>query len=155
RMAIVGDAAAGVATEVAVRPGLAVRIATGAPVPAGADAVVPVEETTPLGADARPTGPRGRDASGPLPAFVDIHQAVHAGDSIRRRGSDLDAGARILARGDRMTPQAIALAAGSGVTAVEVHRRPRVAVLATGDEVRGPGEPLGAAGIPDANGPGL
>jgi molybdopterin molybdotransferase len=54
-----------------------------------------------------------------------------------------------------LTPAAIALAAGSGVASVLVHRRPRVAVLATGDEIRAPGEPLGPAGIPDANGPGL
>ena len=53
-----------------------------------------------------------------------------------------------------MTPAAIAIAAGSGADAVAVHRRPQVAVMATGDEVRAPGEPLGPAGIPDANGPG-
>ena len=53
-----------------------------------------------------------------------------------------------------MTPAAVAIAAGSGVDVVAVHRRPRIAVLATGDEVRAPGEPLGDAGIPDANGPG-
>jgi molybdopterin molybdotransferase len=54
-----------------------------------------------------------------------------------------------------MTPAAIALAAGTGVGVVAVHRRPRVGVLATGDEIRAPGEPLGRSGIPDANGPGL
>jgi molybdopterin molybdotransferase len=75
--------------------------------------------------------------------------------SIRRTGSDLVAGETLLEPGRRLTPAAIALAAGAGVGEVAVHRRPRVAVLATGDEVRAPGEPLGPAGIPDANGPGL
>jgi molybdopterin molybdotransferase len=61
----------------------------------------------------------------------------------------------VLERGTPMTPAAVGLAAGAGVSAVQVHRRPRVAIMATGDEIRGPGEPLGAAGLPDANGPGL
>jgi molybdopterin molybdotransferase len=155
RLRVTGEAAAGAAASASVRPGVALRIATGAPVPAGADAVVPVESTTPLGPDGSASGPRGRDASGPLPAAILVHEAVRPGESIRRRGSDLDAGARILLRGDEMTPPAIAIAAGSGVTTVDVHRRPRIGVLATGDEIRGPGEPLGPAGIPDANGPGL
>src|SRR6185436_11759580 len=76
-------------------------------------------------------------------------------DSVRRRGSDLVADAIILHAGDEMTPAAVALTAGSGVASLTVHRRPRVAVLATGDEVRAVGEALGPAGIPDANGPGL
>ena len=54
-----------------------------------------------------------------------------------------------------MSAAAVALVAGAGVDEIVVHRRPRIAVLATGDEVRAPGQPLGAAGIPDANGPGL
>ena len=61
----------------------------------------------------------------------------------------------MLAAGTAMTPAAVALAAGAGIDAVAVHRRPRVAVLATGDEIRAAGQELGPAGIPDANGPGL
>jgi molybdopterin molybdotransferase len=154
RLRVIGDIAAGAASAVAVEPGTAARIATGAPVPNGADAVVPVEDTTPLDADDR-TGPRGRDATGPLPSACLVHRAVDLGMSIRRAGSDLVAATTLLDTGRRLDPAAIALAAGAGVATVEVHRRPRVAVLATGDEVRGPGEPLGPAGIPDANGPGL
>ena len=70
-------------------------------------------------------------------------------------GSDLAAGSRIIEPGTIVTPAVIGLAAGVGVEQLEVHRRPRVGVLATGDEVRGRGAELGPAGIPDANGPAL
>jgi molybdopterin molybdotransferase len=149
-----GEVAAGTAPSVAVAVGTVVRIATGAPLPSGADAVVPVEATTPLDADGR-AGPRGRDATGPFPASILVHDPLEPGANVRRRGSDLEDGATLLEPGDRLTPAAIALAAGAGVAEVDVHRRPRLAVLATGDEVRRAGEPLGPAGIPDANGPGL
>jgi molybdopterin molybdotransferase len=114
----------------------------------------PVELTTPLDA-AGQAGPRGRDATGPLPSACLLHQAVSPGGSIRDAGSDLRVGDTLLERGSAMTAAAIALVAGSGVTDLRVFRRPRVGVLATGDEVRAPGQPLGPAGIPDANGPGL
>ncbi|MEX1169036.1 MAG: gephyrin-like molybdotransferase Glp [Chloroflexota bacterium] len=151
---IVGDIPAGAAPTVAVVAGTAARIATGARIPDGADAVVPVELTTPLDASGRP-GPRGRDATGPLPVACLVHTAVPVGGSIRVAGDDLRAGDTLLAPGSALTAAAIALAAGAGVDELRVHRRPRVGVLATGDEVRGAGQPLGAAGIPDANGPGL
>ncbi|MGZ8437791.1 MAG: gephyrin-like molybdotransferase Glp, partial [Candidatus Limnocylindrales bacterium] len=67
RLEVTADVRAGVASEVTVRPGAAARIATGARLPAGADAVVPVEATTPIDEAGQP-GPRGRDATGPLPA---------------------------------------------------------------------------------------
>ncbi len=154
RLEVVGDVAAGAAPTRTVEQGTAVRIATGAPIPAGADAVVPVEDTTPLDAAGSP-GPRGRDATGPVPAACLVHVVVKPGHSIRRAGSDLTAGTVLIEPGRRLHPAAVALVAGAGVPELLVHRRPRVAVLATGDEVRGPGEPLGDAGIPDANGPGL
>ncbi len=151
---IIGDIAAGAAPDVVVGPGTAARIATGARLPDGADAVVPVEATTPLDA-ARRLGPRGRDATGPLPAACLVHERVPLGGSVRAAGSDLTAGAVLLRPGTAMTAAAVTLVAGAGVSELLVHRRPRVAVLATGDEVRAPGQPLGPAGIPDANGPGL
>ncbi|HVA86838.1 MAG TPA: gephyrin-like molybdotransferase Glp [Candidatus Saccharimonadales bacterium] len=154
RLTVISEVRAGTIAEIAVAPGTAIRIATGAPLPADADAVVAVEETTPLDAMGA-TGPRGRDAAGPVPAAVLVHQAVAVAGSVRRRGSDLADGAAILTAGTELTAAAIALAAGAGVSLVRVHRLPRVAVLATGDEVRSAGHPLGAAGIPDANGPGL
>jgi molybdopterin molybdotransferase len=152
---VTGEVPAGELADRAVEPGTAIRIATGAPLPAGADAVVPVESTTPLGADGTAIGPRGRDATGPLPAGCAVHLAVGPGNAVRRRGEDVHAGATVLDAGTPLTPAAIGLAAGSGVARVTVHRRPRIAVLATGDEIRGPGESLGPAGLPDANGPGL
>jgi molybdopterin molybdotransferase len=151
---VTGEVPAGGTADRGVDHGSAIRIATGAPIPEGADAVVPVESTTPLDA-AGSRGPRGRDAAGPLPASILVHGAIRGGAHIRRRGSDLVEGAAILAPGSAMTPAAVALAAGAGLASLTVHRRPRVAVLATGNEVRAPGDALGDAGIPDANGPGL
>jgi molybdopterin molybdotransferase len=152
---IVGEVRAGQAPGIIVKRGTGVRIATGAPVPPGADAVIPVEGTTPLDAAGATAGPRGRDAAGPLPAKIAAHAAVPVGGSIRRKGSDLAAGSRILEPGTVVTPAAIGLAAGVGIDQVSVHRRPRVSILATGDEVRSRGADLGPAGIPDANGPAL
>ena len=152
---VTGEVRAGEAPEAAVERGAAVRIATGAPVPPRADAVVPVEATTPLDGSGAPAGPRGRDATGPLPAAVAVHDAVPPGGSIRRRGSDLAAGTPIIEPGTVLTPAVIGLAAGVGLDQLRVHRRPIVGILATGDEVRAPGRALGPAGIPDANGPGL
>jgi molybdenum cofactor synthesis domain-containing protein len=152
---VVGEVAAGEAPTTVVEPGAAVRIATGAPIPPGADAVVPVELTTPLDAAGSSSGPRGRDAAGPLAAGCLVHVAVEPGASIRHRGDDLMEGAVLVEPGVEMTPALVALVAGAGVGSIEAHRRPRVAVLATGNEVRTAGQPLGLAGIPDANGPGL
>jgi molybdopterin molybdotransferase len=150
-----GEARAGESATGRVEAGHAFRIATGAPLPAGADAVVPVEQTTPLDAAGEPTGPRGREASGPLPFGCAVHVAVEQGGSVRHLGDDLRAGTTVLETGARLGPGGVALAAGAGVDTVSVHRRPRVGVLATGDEVREAGRPLGPAGIPDANGPSL
>lgn len=155
RLRVVGEVRAGSAPDVTLRRGDAVRIATGAPVPASADTVVPVELTTPLTADGAPAGPRGRDATGSIPSQIHVHAAVPRGGSIRPLGSDLAAGTTVVAAGTELTPAVLGLIAGVGVDQVMVHRRPIVGILATGDEVRSPGQALGPAGIPDANGPGL
>ena len=151
---VIGDVRAGVASDVRVVPGSAVRIATGARLPEGADAVVPVEATTPVDG-AGMAGVRGRDAQGPLPTACLVHEVVQAGGSVRASASDLQAGAVLLQAGSGITAAAVTLIAGAGVEQLVVHRLPRIGVLATGDEVRAPGAPLGQAGIPDANGPGL
>jgi molybdopterin molybdotransferase len=139
RLAVTGEAAAGRVSDAVVTAGNAVRILTGAPLPQGADAVVPVEDT-----DARP-------GVADLPREVSILSPASAGAHIRRAGSDLVEGARLLAPGTQLTPAAIAVAAAGGHAHVTVHRRPRVAVLATGDELVAPGAPLGQAQIPDSN----
>jgi molybdopterin molybdotransferase len=155
RLDVTGEVRAGVAPDAAVERGTAIRIATGAPVPPRADAVVQVELTTPAAADGTAVGERGRDAAGPLPAAVLVHAAIAPGTAIRRAGDDLAEAATILTAGSRIGAAAVALAAGTGNETLAVHALPKVGILATGDEVRAPGRDLGPAGIPDANGPGL
>ena len=152
---VLGDVRAGVVSDAALERGGALRIATGARLPSGSDAVVPVELTTPADEEGAPLGERARDLAGPATAWILVHAEVPAGGSIRRRGSDLRRGDVILEPGMRIGPAAVAIAAGAGHAGLNVYRRPVVGVLATGDEVRPPGQPLGDAGIPDANGPAL
>ena len=148
---------AGQAPDVEVRRGTAVRIATGAPVPPGADAVVPVELTTPLDADGSRRARAAATRPGPLPAACLVHEAVRVG-GVDPAGRQRPGAGRHDPRGraGRSAPQAVALAAGAGVPAADgpppaARRRPR-------DRRRGRSPPvsdLGPAGIPDANGPGL
>lgn len=143
RLRVVGEAAAGHSPTSDVWPATAVRVLTGAIMPRGADAVVPVEETdAPQGAAQRPD-------------VVAIHRPAAPGAHVRGAGSDVLAGERILAAGQRLTPARLALSAAVGHGVLPVHRRPRVAILATGDELVAPGAPLGPAGIHDSNSVGL
>ena len=111
--------------------------------------------TTPLDSDGRP-GPRGRDATGPLPAADRRPRGrpCRAARSGRPAATSRRA-PRSSRRVTRSAPPRSPCWPARASRPSSVHRRPRVAVLATGDEVRAPGEPLGPAGIPDANGPGL
>jgi molybdopterin molybdotransferase len=120
-----------------------VRILTGAPLPAGADAVVPVEDT-----DAAP-------GVAALPPTVELRRPVEPGAHVRRAGSDISAGTRLLAASRALGPAELATAAAAGHGELLVHRRPVVAVLATGDELAPPGAALGPAQIPDSNSVGL
>ncbi|HSH22216.1 MAG TPA: molybdopterin molybdotransferase MoeA, partial [Candidatus Caenarcaniphilales bacterium] len=140
---VVGEVAAGHLAGRPVEPGTALRILTGAPLPSGADAVVPVEDT-----DAQP-------GSAALPATVAITRSTWPGEHVRRAGSDLRAGQPLLAAGTDLRPAHLAIAAAGGHGRLSVHRRPRVAVLATGDELAQPGDQLGPAQIPDSNSVGL
>jgi molybdopterin molybdotransferase len=132
---LAGEVPAGTAPSVRVEPGSAVRIMTGAPLPPGADAVVPVEEAT--------------EADG----TVRVAQA-QPGAYVRLAGSDTAAGAEICLPGT-LTPSGIAVLTSLGIGSVRVRRRPVVAIISTGDELRAPAQPLGPGQIYDANGPAL
>ena len=122
----------------ALQPGSAVRIFTGAQVPAGADAVVMQEQCEAVGADAG----LGQ---------VRVNVRPEAGQWIRRRGEDVQCGSAVLQRGQRLTPQALGLAASVGAGTLTVLRRPRVALFSTGDELQMPGEALRPGAIYNSN----
>jgi len=120
-----GDIPAGHISPMTLIPGTALRIMTGAPIPAGADAVVPVEDTELiLGRD--------DDLDG---AVVEIRRSRTPGEYVRERGSDVRRGDELVPEGTRLAPRHLAALAAAGVEAVEVRARLRVAVLTTGSEL--------------------
>lgn len=133
RLQVVGDVAAGARSRAGMGPGLAMRIMTGAPIPAGADAVIPLEDTD-----------RGL-------ARVAINRAVRAGECIRRAGEDLASGAPALGSGAALGPQQIALLAAVGRDRVTVRPRPRVIILSTGSELVEVGQQPGFGEVIDSN----
>jgi molybdopterin molybdotransferase len=130
---VIADLAAGFTTDLAVRPGTAIRIMTGAPSPAGTTAVVPVERTD---------GSMGT---------VTIYESVDDGAFIRRAGDDVTAGDLVLPAGTVITSRQIAVLAAIGLAEIKVHRRPRIGVLSTGSELVDPGTPLESGQIVDSN----
>ncbi|MET4051566.1 molybdopterin molybdotransferase [Frigoribacterium sp. PvP054] len=122
-------------------PGTAAPIMTGAAVPDGADAIVPIEKVTP---DAFP--PASVDA------VVEVPAGVASGAFVRAAGSDVGAGSVLFAAGTRLTPARWGVLAASGIDAVEVRSRPRLLLVSTGEELAAPGAPLGPGQIHDANG---
>ncbi|MEU6507208.1 MULTISPECIES: gephyrin-like molybdotransferase Glp [Streptomyces] len=149
---VVGDVAAGAAEPVRVGPGQAARIMTGAPLPPGAEAVVPVEWTDgglgegPVsGMRARSLAPEGAEGQ------VRVHRPVEARAHVRAKGSDVKAGDRALEAGTILGPPQIALLAAIGRGTVRVRPRPRVVVMSTGSELVQPGENLADGQIYDSN----
>jgi molybdopterin molybdotransferase len=130
---VVGDVVAGAKSRSGMGPGLAMRIMTGAPLPAGADAVIALEETD-----------RGV-------ARVAIGRPVHTGECVRRAGEDLQAGAPALGAGAALGPQQIALLAAIGRDRVVVRPRPRVLVISTGSELIEVGHRPSFGEVVDAN----
>lgn len=127
------DIPAGRTDSLELAAGTAHRIMTGAPVPAGADTIVPVERT---------------DAG---TEQVRVDQAVAAGTHIRRAGEDVRAGATVLTDGQELTPSVLGLAGALGIAELTVYRRPRVLVMSTGSELVAPGTPLRTGQIYDSN----
>lgn len=139
---VVADIAAGSAPIERVELGTAARIMTGAPLPEGADAVIPVEDTD----------EPWRDAERPLPERIAIRRAVKAGDYVRLPGEDIEAGQEVLGAGHLVRPQEIGVLASLGVAQVAVVKRPKVGILATGDELIPVEEPLRPGKIRNSNG---
>jgi molybdopterin molybdotransferase len=132
---VVDESRAGAPASRAVGPGEAIRISTGAAMPAGADAVAPVEQA--------------READG----RVTLTSEVAPGRHVRRAGEDLRAGGVALHAGTRLGAGALSVAVGAGAGTLPCARRPRVAILCTGDELRPPGSPLGPGQIHNSNSP--
>lgn len=128
--------AAGDAPGATVAPASAVRIMTGAPIPEGADAVVPFEDTDELDRAAKSSATGTRAA----PNVIGIKLAAEPGDNIRPAGEDILSGEVVLPAGTELTPGALGVAASLGVTTVPVIRRPNVAIISTGDELIEPGQ---------------
>jgi len=134
---LVGEAAAGHAFDRPVGPGEAVRISTGAPVPDGADQVVMHEKASRAGDTVR------------------LDDTVRPMANIRPAGTDFSRGDRLIEAERRLSPEAVALAAAARVATLHIHPRPRVAILATGDELVEPGAPAGPSQIVNSVAPGL
>jgi len=135
---VVADLAAGHTTHLKVEPGTAIRIMTGAPLPEGAEAVVRFEETS--------EGLRG--GWGPT---VEVYKEVSPRENVRPAGEDIRKGELVLAKGTVLRPQELGVLASLGRPEVEVIRRPRVAILATGDELVAIGEEIGPGQIRNSN----
>jgi molybdopterin molybdotransferase len=138
---VVADIPAGTFPSIVLAPGEAARIMTGAPMPEGANAVVPVENTD----------FESRDAGTHAPEVVAIQKAAAVGENVRKRAMDLHAGDTVLLAGRQLKPQDLGLLAMLGVSSVKVYHRPRVALLSSGDELIDPDTPLEKGKIRDSN----
>lgn len=131
RLPVLGDIPAGATTRIEIPEGACARIMTGAPTPTGADWIVPVEETN---------------------GGIDVVEIVGEGnDFIRRTGEDVGSGQEVIPAGTRLSAKHLASAASAGHGTLRVRCRPRVAIIATGSELKNPGEALEFGQIPNSN----
>lgn len=142
---VIGEVLPGTEFKGEVRPGTCVRIMTGAPLPAGADAVLPAEKVDSL----RPSAAAAAAASDRIAALDEVSPGKHVG----ARGEDLKAGELVLEAGRILRPQDIGVLSSIGVDHVHVVRRPRVQLVITGNELLPAGSPPSGVQIVDANGP--
>jgi molybdopterin molybdotransferase len=138
---VVADIPAGSSPAVSLSPGEAARIMTGAQLPKGADAVVPVEDTD----------FSNRDAGSAAPAQVQIARPLKSGENVRQSGMDVRKGDIVLHKGRRLNAQSLGVLAMLGFSMVEVHRKPRVALFSSGDELLAVDAPLEPGKIRDSN----
>ncbi len=138
---VVADIPAGSTPKTSLAPGQAARIMTGAQMPKGADAVIPVEDTD----------FNDRSPGTPAPKSVSIEKIVKHGDNVRQRGMDILAGDAVLKKGNLLKPQDVGLLAMLGIPEVEVYKKPLIALLSSGDELLEAGAPLESGKIRDSN----
>jgi molybdopterin molybdotransferase len=141
RLRVVADIPAGVSPTISLASGEAARIMTGAQLPIGADAVIPVEDTD----------FSDRAAGSPAPESVLINRSVHSGENIRARGTDIRAGEIVIRKGRTLKPQDLGLLAMLGYANIPVHRRARVALFSSGNELLEVEAPLEPGKIRDSN----
>jgi len=141
RLRVVADIPAGSSPTISLTSGQAARIMTGAQIPNGADAVVPVEDTD----------FDNRDAGSSPPEHVQILRPVKIGGNVRPRGMDIRAGEVVLEKGHRLKPQDLGLLAMLGIANVSVYRKPRIALLSSGDELVSVDAKLEPGKIRDSN----
>jgi len=132
-LVIAGESRAGAPCAIVAAPGEAIRISTGAALPGGTDSVVPVE--------------RAEEADGRVRPGIDAAPGLN----VRAAGEDMRAGERVLRAGTVLGPAELGVAVGAGAAALDCSRKPRVEIVCTGDELRGPGEPLGPGEIHNSN----
>ena len=138
---VIGDIPAGSFPEFEILPGQAARIMTGAVVPVGATAIVPVEDTDfPY---------RSLDAQ--LPEQITVQRSPAKGAFVRLHGSDIQKGQAVFSAGKKLFPQDVEFLAALGIHQVRVYRRARISLFSSGDELASPGEPLLPGQIYDAN----
>jgi len=138
---VVADIPAGTTPKVSISPGEAARIMTGAQMPKGANAVIPVEDTD----------FNDRSPGTPAPQTVNILKGIRPGENVRPRGMDVSAGEIVLHSKHELTPQNVGLLAMLGLAKVSVYKKPRVAIFSSGDELLEAGQSIKPGKIHDSN----